>query len=173
MSIENSRKTLANCKNSEFLPAAMKAKRLVYEYYTKIDAKEIAERYQNEIKDKEKRVQDILDFINDVIDEIFMQFPAETVQIAAICGFMTVEEAESIEPSELYEILLECALSTRVIDFFINAARSVGKDTDGIFAALILLRLICGGMTTSESESPQNTTDTNATVSNGDTSESV
>ena len=173
MSNENKRKTLANCKNSEFLPAAMKARRIVYEYYTKIDGKGISERYAEEIKDKETQVEKVLSFISDVIDEIFMQYPAETIEIAAIAGFMTIEEAETIEPAELYGILIECALSTRVLDFFINAARSVGRNTDSIFAALILLRLISGAATTSETKSQQNTKDTNASASVGDMSENA
>ena len=168
MKDENTRKTLANCKNSEFLNAALQARKIVYEYYAKIDAQGIVERFRKEFKDGESSAGDILAFMSDVIQEIFMQFPAETVKLAAIAGFMTVDEAENIEPSELFEILLECALSTRVLDFFINVDRSGGRNTGGIYAALILLRVISGGMNTSESESAQNTNDTNENALNGD-----
>lgn len=173
MDKENNRKTLANCKNSEFLNAAMQARIIVYEYYTKIDAQSIAERFKTEFKEGEAEAGNILAFISDVIGKIFMQFPAETVKLAAIAGFMTVDEAENIDPSELFEILLECALSTRVLDFFINVARSGGKNTDGIYAALILLRVISGAMSTSAKESQQNTNGTNENGLNSDISESA
>ena len=167
------RKTLVTCKNSEFMPAALKARKIVYEYYSKIDAKGISERFDERFKDKKGTVAAFLGFITEIIEEIFIQFPKETVQIAAIAGFMSVEEAEEMDTSELYGLLLECALSTRVLDFFINVARSGGKDTDAIFAALILLRVISGNMITSQSKSNQNTNDTNENVPVGDTSESA
>lgn len=173
MKDENNRKTLVNCKNSEFLRAASQARKIVYEYYTKIDAQSIAERFREQFQEGETEAGNILAFISDVIQEIFIEYPAETVQIAAIAGFMSIDEAENMDASELFALLLECALSERVLDFFINAARSGGKNTDGIYAALILLRVISGGMNTSESESAQNTNDTNESASVGDMSESV
>lgn len=173
MKDENNRKTLVNCKNSEFLPAALQARKIVYEYYSKIDAEGIAERFRERFKDKESETGDILAFISDVIQEIFIQYPVETVKIAAIAGFMTEYEAENMDTSELFALLLECALSTRVLDFFINLARSGARNTDGIYAALILLRVISGGMTTSQPESAQNTNDTNEIASVGDMSENA
>jgi hypothetical protein len=166
MSNENTRKTLANCKNSEFLPAAMKARRIVCESYNKINVKSIVERF------KESDTQDagaMLDMIMNVIGAIFTEYPAETVQLAAIAGFMTVEEAENIPPTELFAILLECALSVRVLDFFISVENMGGKNTDGIYPALIFLRVISGAMNTSDSESQTNTNDLNESASNGDT----
>jgi hypothetical protein len=180
---ENKRKTLANCKNSEFLPAAMKSRALVYEYYKKINIEEIMERFRskyeqnNDEDDKKKAAAEntkaIFGLISDVIGAIFTEYPTETVQIAAIAGFMSEEEAESIDPSEIYMILLECALSVRVLDFFINAARMDGRDTDGIFRALIFLRLIGGEMNTSGKESQNSTTDTSASAAAGDMSENA
>ena len=157
MSIENKRKTLANCKNSEFLAAAMKARKIVCEYYGKVDVKEISERFKSKYESDSMKPEAIIGLVNDVIGVLFTEYPAETVQIAAIAGFMTEDEAENIAPSELYAILLECALSERVLDFFISVDSSVGKNTGGIYAALILLRVISGAVNTSAKESEQNT----------------
>lgn len=166
MKDENTRKTLANCKNSEFLPAAMKARKIVCESYNKINVKSIVERF------RESDTQDagaMLDMIMNVISAIFTEYPAETVQLAAIAGFMTEEEAENVPPTELFAILLECALSVRVLDFFISVENMGGKNTDGIYPALIFLRVISGAMNTSGSESQTNTSDLNESASNGDT----
>lgn len=176
MSIENNRKTLANCKNSEFLAAAMKARVVVCEYYEKVQIRDIIEKfrekYDEEIPNEEKAVG-VLGMMTDIISEIFMQFPAETVRLAAIAGFMTEEEAESISPTDIYAILLECALSVRVLDFFISVESTAGRNTGGIFRALTFLRLISGVMTTSDSESQNSTTDTKENVLAGDISESA
>lgn len=165
---ENTRKTLANCKNSDFLPAAMKARKIVCETYKKINVKSIVERF------KESDTQNagaMLEMIMNVIGTIFTEYPAETVQLAAIAGFMTEDEAENVPPTELFAILLECALSVRVLDFFISVENMGGKNTDGIYPALIFLRVISGAMNTSDSESQTNTTDTSANASAGDISE--
>lgn len=166
MKDENTRKTLANCKNSEFLPAAMKARRIVCESYKKINVKSIVNRF------KESDTQDagaMLEMIMNVIGAIFTEYPAETVQLAAIAGFMTEDEAENVPPTELFAILLECALSVRVLDFFISVENMGGKNTDGIYPALIFLRVISGAMNTSGSESQTNTNDSSESASNGDT----
>lgn len=170
MSNENTRKTLANCKNSEFLPAAMKARKIVCDTYKQINVKEIVERFKD---DDTADATKMLDMIMSIIGEIFTEYPAETVRLAAIAGFMTEEEAENIPPTDIFAILLECALSVRVLDFFISVENMGGKDTGGIYPALIFLRVISGAMNTSDSESQQNTNDTNASASVGDTLESA
>ena len=173
MAIENKRKTLANCKNSEFLPAAMKSRKIVCESYEKIDVRAIMERFKESYNADTKDASAVLQMMTDIISTIFTEYPAETVQLAAIAGFMTEEEAETIAPTELFAILLECALSERVLDFFISVESTAGKNTGGIYPALIFLRVICGEMNTSGSESPQNMNGTNASASAGDTSENA
>lgn len=165
---ENERKTLANCRNSEFLPAAMRARKIVCESYNKIDVKSIVERFK---KSDTQNPAEMLGMMMDIIGTIFSEYPAETVQLAAIAGFMTEEEAESVPPTDIFAILLECALSVRVLDFFISVENMGGKNTDGIYPALIFLRVISGEMNTSDSESQMNTTDTSANASAGDISE--
>ena len=170
MSNENTRKTLANCKNSEFLPAAMKARRIVCESYNKINVKSIVERF------KDSDTQDpaeMLEMMMNIISTIFSEYPTETVQLAAIAGFMTEEEAENVPPTDIFAILLECALSVRVLDFFISVENMGGKNTANIYPALIFLRVISGAMNTSDSESQTNTSDLNENVSAGDMQESA
>lgn len=175
MSDEIKRKTLANCKNSEFLPAAMKSRRIVCDAYTKININEIMERFRGkyEGEDAEQNTAAVVGLINDVIGAIFEEKPVETVQLAAVAGFMTVDEAESISPTEIFAILLECALSERVLDFFISAETMERKDTESIYPALIFLRAICGAMNTLESESQNSTTDISEKSPSGDMSESA
>lgn len=170
MKEENTRKTLANCKNSEFLPAAMKARKIVCESYNKIDVKSIVERFKN--SDTQDPAE-MLEMMLNIISAIFSEYPAETVQLAAIAGFMTEDEAESVPPTDIFAILLECALSVRVLDFFISVENMGGKDTDSIYPALIFLRVISGAMSTSDSESQTNTTDTSENASVGDTPENA
>ena len=170
MSNENTRKTLANCKNSEFLPAAMKARKIVCESYNKINVKSIVERF------KDSDTQDpaeMLEMMMNIISTIFSEYPAETVQLAAIAGFMTEEEAENVPPTDIFAILLECALSVRVLDFFISVENMGGKNTANLYPALIFLRVISGAMNTSDSESQTNTNDSSENVSAGDMPESA
>lgn len=170
MNNENARKTLANCKNSEFLPAAMKARKIICDTYKKINVKELIEQFK---EDDTSDAGKMLEMIMGIIETIFTEYPTETVQLAAIAGFMTEEEAENIPPTDLFAILLECALSMRCLDFFISVESMGGKNTDGIYHALIFLRVISGAMSTSGSESQQNTSDTKENVSVGDISESA
>lgn len=170
MSNENTRKTLVNCKNSEFLPAAMKARKIVCESYNKINVKSIVERF----KDSDTQdAAEMLEMMMNIISTIFSEYPAETVQLAAIAGFMTEEEAENVPPTDIFAILLECALSARVLDFFISVENMGGKNTANIYPALIFLRVISGAMNTSDSESQTNTNDSNENVSAGDMPESA
>lgn len=170
MSNENKRKTLSNCKNSEFLPAAMKARKIVCDTYKQINVKEIVERFKD---DDTADATKMLKMIMSIIGAIFTEYPAETVRLAAIAGFMTEEEAENIPPTDVFAILLECALSVRVLDFFISVENMAGKNTGGIYPALIFLRVISGAMNTSDAESRQNTSNTSAIASVGDTLESA
>ena len=173
MAEEKARKTLANCKNSEFLKRAMEVRKMVCEYYGKIDVKSIAARYKDKYADKNETAETVREFILDVISAIFAEHPVETVKLVAIAGFMTEDEAESIAPSELFGIFLECALSERVLDFFINVERSAGSGMDGILAAFVTLKVIAGGMTTSAQESQNSMTDTAEKSPAGDTAVSA
>lgn len=173
MDNENKRKTLANCKNSEFLSAAMKARKIVYEYYQHINVTEIMERLKQQYEADTNNPASVLHMITDVISAIFTEYPEETVKLAAIAGFMTEEEAETISPTELFSILLECALSERVLDFFISVENTGGRSTVGIYRALIFLRVISGELNTSDSESETGTNEKNESLPVGAMPESA
>jgi hypothetical protein len=191
MAEETARKTLANCKNSEFMAAAMKARRLVYECYNAMDITAIIERFREKAKaaheetenaagdEKAKEAAQIkesivaLQLLPDVLFEVFEKYPTETVRLAAVCGFMTEDEAENADPAVLFEIILECATNKRVLDFFINAEKLAISVTGSIYPALKYLQLISGMKNTSESESQNSTNDTAEKLHAGDTSENA
>lgn len=178
MAEETARKTLANCKNSEFLPVAMQTRRIVYDCYKAMDITDIIERFRKNAEAAHKETENAagdekatetaqmkegivaLQLLPDVLFEVFEKYPAETVKLAAVCGFMTDDEAENADPAVLFEIILECATSKRVLDFFINAEKLAVSVTGNIYPALMYLRLISGARTTLESESQSETSNT-------------
>ena len=169
--IENKRKTLANCKLSEFTKAAMQVRDLVCEYYKLLDIPKLAEKYKD--IDAEKKPEVFKNILIDIMREGMMNHPIETVNIIAAEAFLTFEEAEELEPIEALEIFLECAMSRRVIDFFINVEVLAQSGTDSILPALILLKQTISAMNTSESESQSSTTDISEKSNVGDMSESA
>lgn len=191
MAEEKARKTLANCKNSEFLPCAMKTRRIVYECYNAMDISAIIERFREKAKaahdetenaagdEKAKETAQIkesivaLQLLPDVLFEVFEKYPAETVKLAAVCGFMTEDEAENADPAELFEIILDCATNKRVLDFFINAEKLAISVTGSIYPGLMYLQLIAGAKNTLESESQTKTSDTAEKSHAGDMSENA
>lgn len=172
---ENKRKTLANCKLSEFTAQANKVRQLVHDYYKSINVPEIANKYKDKYKgiDVEEKRNVTADFINDIINAMMTEHPVETVQIIAAAAFMTYDEAEELAPSEALEIILECGFSQKVIDFFINVERLAQKDTAGILPTLIFLRQAISAMNSSDSESPNSTTDISEKSMHGDMSENA
>jgi hypothetical protein len=167
---ETKRKTLANCKLSEFTRQAMIVRGIVNDYYTSIEFPKILEKY------KERDVKDtslFKEIINDVVNKAWTQFPEKYVKVIAAEAFLTEEEAENLEPSEAYEIFLECAMSRRVLDFFINVELTAQSGTESILPVLIFLRQGISETNTSESESQNSTNDISENSTAGDMSESV
>ena len=175
MSNENKRKTLANCKLTEFTAQANKIRKMVYEYYHAINVPELTKQYAQKYSDVDASDKDAVsqELIGGILDAMLTDHPIETVKIIAALGFMTFEEAEELAPTEALEIVLDCAFSQKVIDFFISVERLGGSGTDSILPVLILLKALISEMNTSDSESQQNTNDTNASASVGDTLESA
>ena len=167
---ETKRKTLANCKLSEFTRQAMIVRGIVSDYYTSIEFPKILEKY------KERDVKDtslFREIINDVVNKAWTQFPDQYVKVIAAEAFLTEEEAEELEPSEAYEIFLECAMSRRVLDFFINVEITAQSGTESILPVLIFLRQGILETNTSESELRNSTNDISENSIAGDMSESV
>lgn len=170
MKEETARKTLANCSLTEFTRQAMKVRGLVSDYYEKIDFPKIIEKYKG-IDAKDDSVY--RNIMTDVINKAMCEYPEEYVSIIAAEGFMTFEEAEQLSPSDALNIFLECAMSQRVLDFFINVELMAQSGTDSILPVLIFLKRAFSETSTSESESQSNTTDTNESAAVGDTLESA
>jgi hypothetical protein len=171
MSEETARKTLANCSLTEFTRQAMKVRGLVSDYYEKIDFPKIIEKYKG-VDDKENK--DVYrNILTDVLNKAMYEYPEEYVSVIAAEGFMTFEEAEQLSPSDALNIFLECAMSQRVLDFFINVEIMAQSGTDSILPVLIFLKRAFSETSTSESESQSNTTDTSESAAVGDTLESA
>lgn len=167
---ETKRKTLANCKLSEFTRQAMIVRGIVSDYYTSIEFPKILEKY----KDRDVKDTSLFkEIINDVVNKAWTQFPEKYVKVIAAEAFLTEEEAENLDPSEAYEIFLECAMSRRVLDFFINVELTAQSGTESILPVLIFLRQGISETNTSESESQNSTNDISENSTAGDMSESV
>lgn len=162
MSEEQRLKTLANCKNSEFMAQANKTRRLVNDYYHKLNIVELAKKYSEKYKGKERdQIREVSrEFVSDVFATMLEDFPKETIQIIAVLGFMTYDEAEEIDPTDALGIVLQCISSKRVMDFFINVEVLAGSGTDSILPVLIYLKRIFGEKNTSDKESNTNTENT-------------
>lgn len=158
----NSRKTLANCKNSEFMAQANKTRKLVNEYYHKINIPAIAANYKEKYQDKDAEQSNEVsrEFITDVFTTMLEEYPVDTIGVIAVMGFMTVDEAEEVDPSELLKIVFECISSQRVLDFFINVEVLVGSGTDSILPILMYFKQIFTAKNTSGNESNTNTENT-------------
>lgn len=167
---ETKRKTLVNCKLSEFTRQAMIVRGIVSDYYTSIEFPKIIEKY----KDRDVKDTSLFkEIINDVVNKAWTQFPEKYVKVIAAEAFLTEEEAENLDPSEAYEIFLECAMSRRVLDFFINVELTAQSGTESILPVLIFLRQGILETNTSESESQNSTNDISENLTAGDMSESV
>lgn len=155
-------KTLANCKNSEFLPQANRCKKLIYDFYEKIDLQKIAAQYREQYqKAATEEISEVSKaFVSEVMTTMLEKYPVDTISVIAALGFMTFEEADEADPSDLLAIGLQCMSSRRVMDFFINVAALGGKDTVGILQVLISIKRIFGEKSTSEKESSSNTENT-------------
>lgn len=172
---ENKRKTLANCKLSEFSAQAIKIRKMVDEYYHAINVPELLKKYANEYKGIDAADRDAVSqkLIGGILDAMLTEHPVETVKIIAAMSFLTYDEAEELEPSEALEIVLDCITSQKVIDFFINVERLGGKGMDSILPVLIFLKALILEMNSSESKSQNNTEITSESLPVGDTPENV
>ena len=157
-------KNLANCKLSEFLPAAYRVREAFHKYYHLIDVDGLRKRFI-EKSQKEGINTEILstEFIGEIVKAMMLTYPKETVKIISLIGFMEQDEAEELSPTDAIAMIIECICSSRVMDFFISLEGSAGGDTDGILLTLILLKQSFTATATSETESQ---TDTNETVEN-------
>lgn len=168
-------KTLANCPLSEFLPAAYKLREAFHKYYHLLNMDGLREKYMQQmqgIETEEQKTAVSKNYMDEMFRLMMLDHAAETVELIAMLGFMTREEADALMPDEALGILVECIRSERVMDFFISLERTAGG-TDGILRTLILLRLSASVTDTSATASQNSTNATNGSASAGDTPESA
>ena len=170
------KKTLANCPLSEFLPAAYRLRDAFHTYYHLLEMDALRELYahrMNEAADDAEKTSLSRDYMNEILRRMMVNFASETVEMIALIGFMTKEEADALTPDEALGLLIEMLRSERVMDFFISLERTAASGTDGILRTLILLRLSVSAADTSATASQNSTSGTNAKSSAGDTPESA
>lgn len=168
-------KTLANCPLSEFLPAAYKLREAFHKYYHLLNMDGLREKYMQQmqgIETEEQKAAVSKNYMDEMFRLMMLDHAAETVELIAMLGFMSREEAEKLMPDEALGILVECIRSERVMDFFISLERTAGG-TDGILRTLILLRLSASVTDTSATASQNSTNATNGSASAGDTPENA
>ncbi len=168
-------KTLANCKLSEFLPAAYRLREAFHRYYKLIGVDDmlaaLGQNYNGASEEEQKAIK--AKYMENMLREMLLLHAAETVEIVSMLGCMSMDEAEELAPQDALSIIMECLHSERVMDFFISLERSAGDGTDGILRTLILLRLSATATDTSETASQSSTPEMSGSGSAGDTSESA
>ena len=169
-------KTLANCPLSEFLPAAYRLRDAFHTYYHLLEMDELRELYAQRVKnaadDAEKTALSRA-YMNDILRRMMVNNTAETIEMIALIGFMTKEEADKLTPEDALALIIEMLRSERVMDFFISLERMAGSDTDGILRTLILLRLSVSAADTSVTALQNSTNVTNGKSSAVDTPENA
>lgn len=167
-------KTLANCTLSEFMGQAYKAREAFHALYAAAGVDRLRDDFLKQAQGadgEEARKKVSKAYTERLFWALLSKAPEKTAAVIAACGFMSVEEAEKLQPTEALSILMACAESKDVLDFFINAERLAGNSTGGILLMLTLLRLSVSDADTSPMQS-QNSTKPDAEKSSaGDTSE--
>lgn len=137
------RKTLANCKLSEFIAQCDKVATIVetslndINYATVIDG--LREKYQDIDIDEDTTAY--IRLATDVFKNIMLSNSEATVRLIAALSFMTYEEAEELDPTEALNIFLTCVFSERVIDFFLSYRQLEHKNSGLISTVLIWLKV--------------------------------
>lgn len=155
MENEKARKTLANCKLSEFTRQANKIRHAVTEYYKTLNITGIRDRIAVEYKDADEKGKQALSnrFVSEILDVMLEENAEKTVEIIGMAAFLTYEEAELLEPDEGIDIVLECVGSDRVMNFFtrlVNLGQTSSGDTSRLLTSL---KSITSGKNTSGSQS--------------------
>lgn len=175
MKDENTRKTLANCKAAEFLRQANKIRKYAKEYYDALNISGIRDRMAKKYagQDEEGKKATSREYVSEILDAVLDANAEKTIEIIGLIAFLEPEEAQEIEPAEMFDIILECLASGRVMDFFIKMASLGGSDTADISQALMSARSMFSAMNTSGSTSQDASNNTSANASAGDMSENV
>lgn len=169
------RKTLANCKAADFLRQANKIRKSAKEYYDALNISGIRDRMAKKYaaQDESGKEATRAEYVSEILDAILDENAEKTVEIVGMVAFMEPEQAQELDPAEMFDILLECLTSQRVMDFFIKMASLGGSDTANISQALISAKSLFSEMKSSDSTSLPVGSDTSANASAGGTSENA
>ena len=172
MANDTTRKTLANCKAADFLRQANKIRKSAKEYYDALNISGIRDRMAKKYAAQDENGKNATshEYVSEILDAVLDANAEKTVEIIGMVAFLEPEQAQELEPAEMFDILLECLTSTRVMDFFIKMASLGGSDTANISQALISAKSLFSEMNTSGNTSPDASSDTNANASVGDMS---
>lgn len=175
MTNETTRKTLANCRAAEFLRQANKIRKVAKEYYDALNISGIRDRLASKYaaQDEAGKETTAHEFVSEILDAVLDENAEKTVEIIGMVAFLEPDEAQELEPAEMFDILFNCLTSERTMDFFIKMASLGGKDTESILQALTSAKSIFSGIKSSVNTSPNAQNDLSANASAGDTSENA
>ena len=175
MANDTTRKTLANCKAAEFLRQANKIRKQAKEYYDILNISGIRDRMAKKYAEQDEAGKEATshEFVSEILDAVLDANAEKTVEIVGLVAFMEPEQAQELEPAEMFDILFDCLTSERVMDFFIKMAALGGKDTENILQALTSAKSFFSGMKSSGSTLQNAQSDSSASASVGDTSENA
>lgn len=160
MSEETRRKTLANCKLSEFARQANAIRHYVSDYYKTLDLAAVKKAIVDNAESEEAKQSSGREYVSRILDKMLDENAESTVRLIGMLAFLSMNEAEQLAPGEAIDIVLECITSDRVTDFFISAANWAGINTGGISKTLISLKSMFSGNATSENQSSISTNST-------------
>lgn len=153
MDNESTRKTLANCKAADFLRQANKIRKSAKEYYDALNISGIRDRMAKKYaaQDESGKEATRAEYVSEILDAILDENAEKTVEIVGMVAFMEPEQAQELDPAEMFDILLECLASERVMTFFIKMASLGGSDTADISRALTSAKSLFSEMKSSGS----------------------
>lgn len=127
-------KNLANCKPTEFIAQTAKIKEAVKEWMdvTKFmsirnkkpeyevapaDATK-AERAQIIMRNAEKKKEQAMENFSDIIDQMLVEHPQETLNVLALCCFVEPDHIDDYTIDDYMDCIMELMKSKSVINFF-------------------------------------------------------
>lgn len=123
-------KTLANCQLREFLVQTNKIRHEVFDFYQSCVA-DVISQAREEYAESEKTEETLhgvgLGMVDKILDACLEKDIDKTIRTIGLCCFMSPEEAEALEPADLFDIVYSLIGSKRVQDFFTKLVELVRK----------------------------------------------
>lgn len=126
-------KTLANCSTKEFLVKTNSIRHKAEKFIKTLSSIDVSFLYEKikdvDRNDRKELLKVTYPLISEILDVCFEKDIDAFFEIVADLTFLSVEEAEKLEPSEITDAISELLSSKRVVDFFISCARLAGALT--------------------------------------------